>query len=125
MPIKQRHLDKSNLNEQLARSFDLSQSIQIDWAIVVSFYSALHIIEAYFATKGKHCKDHRQRDSAIQNDLNTRPIFREYGFMKTYSINARYLDLQFSPEIVQKMLARLETIKSHLSPLLGPVGNAS
>jgi hypothetical protein len=90
----------------------------LDWAIVLLFYSALHQVEAYFATKGRHSKDHKQRDSSVPTDPNTRPIYRAYGRMKIDSLNARYFAISFNSQTVAKNKANLHTIKAHLARFL-------
>lgn len=60
------------------------------------FYSALHRIEAYFATRGVHSANHTIRDDHINNDTNTRPFYKTYRRMKSYSMNARYTAISFT-----------------------------
>jgi hypothetical protein len=106
------------MNERLAVSLDLADPVQIDWAVIILFYSAVHQVEAYFATTGKHSKNHKHRDSGIEGDRNVRPIFKDYGFMKAYSVNARYLMPIFTSTTVDNVKKRLDNIKAHVAPLL-------
>ena len=118
MPLKREHLDKSEAAENLGLSLDQTAPGALDWAIVLLFYSALHQVEAYFATKGLHSKDHRRRDSSVANDPNTKTIYRAYGRMKIDSLNARYFAVSFSSQTVAKNKADLEAIKTHLARFL-------
>ncbi len=121
MPLKQEHLDKSVHAEHLALSLDIGVPGAIDWVITILFYSALHQVEAYFATKGIHHAGHGGylgRDTSVQNDTGTNPIAKAYFRMKIASINARYNAMTYSPEKIMKMKADLDAIKTHIAPLL-------
>jgi hypothetical protein len=118
LPQKNEHLDKSLATEKLARSLDLQEAVNVDWVIIMLFYAALHYIEAYFAQSGMHSRDHKQRDSSINGDPKLRPIYKEYGSMKAYSINARYFVQTFTPSDVAKVNGKFAAIKTHVTSLL-------
>lgn len=69
MPLKSEHLTKAQANEKFADSLDASVYPNADWALTALFYSAVHYVEAYFATKSIHSVDLRARDSAIRRDV--------------------------------------------------------
>ena len=119
MPQKQDHVAKAKHDEEFVSSLDLATSPYLDWAITALFYSALHYVEAYFATMKRHSPDHRTRDSAIQRDSKIRGIYNDYSELKNFSINARYYMIPFSESDLRKnLLGRLANIKTRISPLL-------
>ena len=81
-------------------------------------YSALHYIEAYFATRGIHSRHHPDRDDKIQRDANTQPIYRAYSKLKMFSHNARYMTSISGPGRVPEMESNLAAVKTQLAPFL-------
>ena len=119
MPLKSDHLNKARHDETFVSSLDIDSTSFIDWAITAMFYAALHYVEAYFATQGKHSPDHRIRDSSIRRDLNIRKIFNDYNELKNFSINARYYMYPFKPsDVTANLQPRLESLKTHVKHLL-------
>ena len=92
----------------------------VEWQIITLHYSALHYIEAYFATKNVHSKNHPERDERIQRDPNTQPIYRNYSRLKIFSHNARYLTVGAPKSRVTEMEKHLAAIKTHLSQFVEP-----
>jgi hypothetical protein len=92
MPNKAQHLAKAEHNEKfaLALNSDKSYSDYRDWVVTAYFYSALHLVEAYFAIQGKHSGDHRARSTDIQADPFLQKIYDEYRELQDDSTNARY-----------------------------------
>ena len=118
MPSKADHQRKAQHDEQFVSSFDLATTPFLDWVITALFYSGLHYVEAYFATRGLHSADHRTRDSAIQRDVNIKQLYDDYSELKNFSINARYYMVGFTPDEVRYLQARLEAIRRHVSSYL-------
>jgi hypothetical protein len=54
VPSKEDHLNRAQDNERLAGSLDLNSAINVDWAITILFYAALHYVDAYLAIKPAH-----------------------------------------------------------------------
>jgi hypothetical protein len=46
MPTKDEHLRQARHNEAFLGTFDLAQSVYLDWAATAAFYSALHYLRA-------------------------------------------------------------------------------
>lgn len=92
MPTKAVHLEIAEKNETFARSLDLKDEVQRGWSATVLFYSALHMIEAYFGNQRPplHSIDHRTRDSNIGKDAVTKLVYDEYQELKNLSQAARY-----------------------------------
>jgi hypothetical protein len=119
MPAKNQHLNKAQHDEDFAASLDVDTTPYLDWIITGLFYSALHYVEAYFATLRVHSPDHRTRDSSICRDHKLRAIFADFSELKNFSINARYYDCRFEPRDVSRNLRpRLERVKTHILRLL-------
>ncbi|MGH9727835.1 MAG: hypothetical protein ACRD4V_04500 [Candidatus Acidiferrales bacterium] len=118
MPQKQEHLRKADDNEKLALRLDLSISSAPNWAIVMTFYSALHYVEAYFADSSKHYRLHRVRDSMIQRDPKIRRIFRSYRRLSDCSEQARYEAYFFDEGQFANIRKNLDDIKAVVVPLL-------
>jgi len=118
LPLKQEHLKKAEDNEKLALRLDLSISSAPNWAIVITFYSALHYIEAYFADQNKHYRLHRVRDSMIQRDPKIRRAFRSYQRLSDCSEQARYEADFFDEGQYVNIRKNLDDIKAVVVPLL-------
>ena len=90
-PLAQQHLERAR------RNFAAYQRLRdggadLDWAIVALFYTALHLVQAYFvesATSGFDIpRDHEQRRDRIL--LKLLPIFHDYRRLQTASHDLRY-----------------------------------
>lgn len=80
------------------------------------FYTALHYVEAYLATKRIHSGSHPIRDSNINRDSVLRAIYPDYRDLKDESRTARYDVVKFSEQDVKDMQKNLETIKKVIVP---------
>jgi hypothetical protein len=76
-------------NENIATSLDLAIPGAAAWAMTMLFYSPLHHIEAYFATKGLHHRNHKKRANAINNDAGISSLATTYGIMRLDARNVR------------------------------------
>jgi len=119
MPGKSEHLKKAQHDEQFATSLDLHSTPYLDWLVTGMFYSALHYIEAYFATLKMHSPDHRIRDSAIRRDRKISAVYNDYSELKNFSINARYYFHPFTPaDVTQNLKRHLDHLKAHILSLI-------
>jgi hypothetical protein len=59
-----------------------------DWMAVVTFYTAVHLVEQLFALKGQHSQDHRGRNQNVRKNL--RQIHQHYRPLYNLSMVARY-----------------------------------
>ena len=118
MSSKKDHLAKAEHDERFVE-FVGSASPFLDWAITATFYAALHYVEAYFASVGRHSPDHRARDSSIRRDPKISSIYDDYSELKNHSVNARYYMHRFRSEDLDVTLKpHLEAIKTHIKRLL-------
>ncbi len=115
MPSTKEHRDKAAHNEFLVSTLD---NPFWDWAIIGTFYAALHHIEAYLATKGIHGPTHPIRDSHIQRDANLKAIYVDYRELENESRDARYDVIEFKQADVRRLQGNLETIKKVILPLI-------
>jgi len=92
-----------------------------DWAVTGKFYTALHYVEAYLATKKPtvHSHNHAIRDSNIQNDPLLRTLYVDYRELESECHDARYdPTLTFSQADVQRLEKNLDKIRKVLQPLI-------
>jgi len=115
LPNTADHRKKAEHNEFLISTLD---NPFWDWAIIVTFYAALHYVEAYLGTKGIHAPTHPVRDSHIQRDSTLKTIYVDYRELENESRDARYDAIEFKQEDVRRLQRNLETIKKALVPLI-------
>jgi hypothetical protein len=84
------HVKQAESNEKLASH--LEKTPYADWRCTVLFYAALHYIQAYFGSQNPALvfERHSDRDTAILEDSQIKPIRRDYRALKDWSQNARY-----------------------------------
>jgi hypothetical protein len=91
----------------------------VDWAVTVLFYAALHLVEATLAPS-VHSPNHNARHQTVHLDPRLRPIYCHYCELYYRSLDARYDCISFGPLQAQHLyVTRYEPIKNHLRPLLG------
>ena len=117
MPTRQQHLANAERNQRL--SIALQTSADVDWAVTVLFYAALHLVEATLAPV-VHSPNHKIRNETVQLDPRLRPIHHHYRDLYHRSLDARYDCVPFTTLQAQHLyVTRYEPIKRHLQPLLG------
>jgi hypothetical protein len=114
VPSKDEHLDRAQDNEALANSLDLNANINVDWAITILFYAALHYVDAFLAVKSHHPPNHDSRDSEIQTNGSLSVIYSDYRRLKDRSIAARYGCANFHRNQFPPIKAKFENIKLHI-----------
>ncbi len=119
MPTKEAHLWQARHNEDFCLSFDIEKTPYRDWVVAAIFYTALHLINAYFsATKGSPPKTHNERDNWVQKAPELSKIWLDYQDLKKFRRDASYEMRQFSAQEVEKdILPLLNTIKEDLRKL--------
>lgn len=117
MPGLQEHLNKAKHNENYYQSFDFDNTPYLDWVVNGIFYSAMHYLDAYFATKPLHPDTHKKRIRCINQDNNLGRQFyiTWYRPLDQHSRNGRYNMRNFTPtEIRQDIMPLLSGVKQHL-----------
>ena len=106
-------------NQTLASLIKTTQPGYCDWAAIVLFYSALHLVEAYLANMGEHPEGHADRSRALEEHGILHPIWADYRILKDYSEDARYRCVAFAVDDIDS-LERVEfkNIQDCISGLL-------
>jgi hypothetical protein len=86
MPNQSQHQNKAKNNRQFLDSFDWNA--HPDWAAVVAFYTAVHLIERLRALDGHDSENHQDRLQYVQ--ANHRAIHYEFHELLNASKLARY-----------------------------------
>ena len=113
MPAREAHIAQARRNAALIPVQDP------DWTIVVAFYAALHLIEAYWAESGVHLQNHRARNDAIRTVSVFSAVQRRYLTLYEKSRTARYDCRPFVREQAEEAIRFLyEPFRAHLCALL-------
>lgn len=119
MPSKSTHLAVAHDNELLASQLNMDSGPARGWAATISFYSALHYVEAFFSKKGVHSADHRTRDSNLCRHIETMTIYDDFCELKNISTSARYFGrypskIEYSVEVFPAFEAVKAEMQKHL-----------
>lgn len=118
MPTLMQHAVKAKHNETFFRGFDLDATPYLDWVVVAVFYTALHLVEAFAATRGEHPDSHVERDRFIWVSSELQPILAHYFHLKNDAEDARYRARTFAPDEVKHLIANhFEPLKQHIASL--------
>lgn len=112
------HLEKARAHEASAARLQTEEGGN-DWAVVMQFYAALHIVTAYLATKQQRfdVKNHFERERAM-NGLpelcppKAKPLRVAYSRLKNVSEQVRY-DEGFKAATQHIEAARSDLAKVH------------
>lgn len=114
MPQKEEHLKKALHNEGFLAyiASDLTQFL--DWKIIGIFYTTVHYIEAFLATKLEHPVSSGQRQTCTQRYLDTQ-VYLKYRLLETNCVDARYYIETFSQSKIQSEIEpAFNFIKEHI-----------
>ena len=115
MPQPIEHIDWADRNEEFAKSFYLDDQLEINWAITLLFYSALHYADAYIVARGRPRYDHASRERSM-HDVFFDPIRTDYKRLKDLSREARYNIAPLTKQDFAIADAALQRIKAHILP---------
>jgi hypothetical protein len=119
VPTKNEHKAKAIHNERFVASL---ADPYWDWAITGTFYTAVHYVMAYLATKNVHPVLHQVRNSQIHRDPVLNPIYVDYRELQDSSEDARYMErvpvTAFKKSDLERLMERLERIKGIIMPRL-------
>ena len=116
MPSKSEHRAKAEHNERFVGTL---AAPYFDWAVCGTFYTALHYVESYLATKNIHPQNHTVRLGIVQRDPKLKPVFRDYRELLNESRDARYEPaVTFTAADVTRLAVHLESIKQVVLPLI-------
>ncbi|MBI4312006.1 MAG: hypothetical protein HY681_09510 [Chloroflexi bacterium] len=113
MPLNEELRARAEHNERFLATFELSNTLFLDWAVVVAFYTAVRYVDAYFYPDRP--VDHPERNAWVASRQRTRPIWLYYRELYNQSREARYELGKFSLIDVQRLVQNnLSRIKTHL-----------
>lgn len=87
------HYERRKFNRELAESYRARLGDDHpDWEIVIRFYAALHLVQAYLITKDPrfHASKHSDRWRAIHASPELRGIRKAYRMLQDVSEQVRY-----------------------------------
>lgn len=91
MPGTKEHMDKYNENKRLLETnLNVEACDFYNWVVTVSFYAALHLVEAKLAEDGVHSSDHFARGNNVERFSRFRNIRSIYKTLYDKSRVARY-----------------------------------
>jgi len=118
MPRDYQHREKAELNEKFAHGLDLTDPTSESWAVVAAFYSALHYVESYLATRNLHPETHKERFEVIKRDGRLKAAYPDYKFLYSLSLTARYRCTGLQPNPFAQAQPHLEKVKIEVEHLL-------
>jgi hypothetical protein len=119
MPRDDQHHQKARQNEQFANSINRSTTVAEEWAVVITFYSALHCVQAYFARFGaSDCDNHKKRETEIARDDKLKPILPQYLFLYKLGHLSRYKCFALPANAYDKAQYALSVIKAQVDKAL-------
>ncbi|MCK6545746.1 hypothetical protein L6R52_07755 [Myxococcota bacterium] len=120
------HRTRAEHNSQLASDFASAFTDRPEWAIVLRFYSALHLVDAYLELRGSPVSSHGERKAAIRHrselSAGRGAQFRTaYYWLQNTSEQVRY-DPGFvaSSAAVAESALHLRVVREFLEPKLSP-----
>lgn len=114
---KDEHKNKAIENEDLLASLPFT-SCGTEWAITITFYAALHYVQAYFALTGQSFSSHGSRNTAIGKDPVISVIYSDYLNLYNISRDARYEVFNLQPGHLTYAQNALAEVKKVIYPLL-------
>ncbi len=91
MPSTEEHIKKYNENRELLdTNLNIENCNFYNWIVTVSFYAALHLVEAKLAENGIDSPDHFARGNNVERFSQFRDIRNQYKVLYDRSRIARY-----------------------------------
>ncbi len=120
MPNSDQHYRKAIRNLEFYESISGTYS---DWAMTGLFYTALHLVDSYLATKttdGLHPENHNHRDDCVSKVSELRPIYPHYRALQDFEHRARYKMNAYTQRQAEEAHDKyLKPIKEEIDGLLG------
>lgn len=102
MHTPQEHLAQAARNEEFANAISGFDTRLTEWEVTALFYSALHYVSAFLASRGYEVKNHQERRNLIAQHTN---VSYEYDNLLQHSMDARYEMKKFTPGEVEELRA--------------------
>lgn len=122
MPPQSDHLQQARHNSGLLATLNVTSPPYPDWGIVVAFYAALHLVEAYFAGRQLHLREHPRRNAEVDKDPVLHKAGVDWRYKRLYMLSrkARYDCPSLGPADLQDSLTKhYDPLLSSLRGLLG------
>jgi len=120
MPTSDQHYKKALKNIDF---YENISAIHPDWAMTGLFYSALHFVDSFLATRtddGIHPENHDYRNDCVRKVSDLKPIYPYYRALQDFGHRARYKMDAFTQKQVDDANTRyLNPIKEQVDQLLG------
>lgn len=98
------HLEKARHNLAFLNTIDVAQDTFADWATVVLFYRALHLVSAVIHNEGRdHGTNHPERLRQAKKTLSMSG-WQHYGHLYTRSRVVRYDDIAATASEYERLL---------------------
>lgn len=113
------HLEKARHNLAFLNTIDIDDDTFADWAIVVLFYRALHLVSAVIHNDGRdHGSSHAERQWQV-DAIFPPPTARSYRRLRSRSRVVRYEQVQSTAADFRRLLSSdfeplLRKVQSHL-----------
>lgn len=125
MPSDRLHSRQAEHNRKVMATLDGQLSACEDWLTTMAFYTALHLIEARLACRGRHLFTHLDRDDWVARDGDFRgTVSYCYFELKNQSERARYKCVPITRDEwlreIRPALENLERALLALSPVSSP-----
>jgi uncharacterized protein YpmS len=97
------HILQAEHNEACYKQLASTSTEFADWQVTTLFYSALHYVDAYLASKGHSVTDHKMRNFLVSSESQLRALATEYIELFDRSLDSRYKLVQFTPQAAQAL----------------------
>lgn len=112
MPDLATHRQQAAHNHQVSLYLQQVGDTYLDWVVTVMFYTALHLVDQVLAHNASiHPRNHRQRHSAMGQQPDLAPVYRDYRELEHQSRRSRYEGARFTAQEVQRLAIRLDRIE--------------
>jgi hypothetical protein len=116
MAAEHQHVERARANEHYAKSMSTVDMPEAAWKVTVSFYAALHYVEAVIVRAGGASKRHEDRRSAIFLLPALKAVRTDYLALEEGARQARYnptFDFGDNPK-TQELCDLVSSIRSKL-----------
>lgn len=114
MPGHFRHLDWAARNEEFALRLSPKDNLEVNWAITILFYAALHTVDGYLLLHDHRPPSHAKRGRAISDSAELSPIRTGYRLLEIMSREARYELAPYGEADLSEARSLLQTIEGHV-----------
>ena len=125
MPNSKQHREQASHNTAFLAAIDVQRFP--DWAAVVAFYAAVHLVERLRAKVGEHSINHIDRLAFLRRPAYRNTLFKAFHVLYNASLIARYetagsFSSQFAPADVKNVLIdqHLASIDQHVAAEFAP-----